>query len=570
MGDYTKKDNCDLKTKYPEQIREWDYEKNSIAPTEVSYKSVRKVWWKCSRNHSYQEKINIQIKSQGCTCPNCLADMWDERNNGTYEQIYLNNVNDKYWWKCDKGHSFHIKLLKEDVYCPTCKRYALFNELRSEIPNIIEEVVLVNYEKYICSLLEKFDLDNIEGRYDIRLLKGKNSQKKIKHFGININCDEYNKISKDNYIDKSIYDEILGRRKPLINNCYKNPFNNSFYYSIYSDVVAYAKYIEGKSGIVDLSYEFKAMLLSRIYEKSWNPALFFKALKSPFEAEQNVLLEDITNKITDYQHEIDIYTQQPESYDLHYICSLEEYIQERQEYINVLKEEYSFYSNSKKWKELVDDYNRLKTAVLHIKTLKGKVEFFDDLLENDYIKALLEIDESRMLGIKNKHSGLNTLFCGFEKEVIEERERRAYSNFDINMKRFSDISYEDFNNYLMDFVLKNGYEEIFDLNCCKKQSGLYIMVLDEYKQVYIGLAKDLKTRIQQHWGRAQAKPLGKLVFGSMENSVISINSFGPLDTTRIYMRYIPYDSVSEMERDAINEYDSQYLLNRVPGGKVIL
>ena len=34
-------------------LAEWDYEKNSILPTQISPFNSKKVWWKCDKNHNY-------------------------------------------------------------------------------------------------------------------------------------------------------------------------------------------------------------------------------------------------------------------------------------------------------------------------------------------------------------------------------------------------------------------------------------------------------------------------------------------------------------------------------------
>ena len=49
------------------------------------------------------------------------------------------------------------------------------------------------------------------------------------------------------------------------------------------------------------------------------------------------------------------------------------------------------------------------------------------------------------------------------------------------------------------------------------------MVLDDYKQVYIGIANNIKKRVMNH--RSAKKEFGKLIFGSKDNSGLSIDSF---------------------------------------------
>lgn len=55
--------------KYPKYSRQWDYEKNSKKPSEVSYGSGTKYWWKCSKGHSWISSPNVM--SRGVQCPYC-------------------------------------------------------------------------------------------------------------------------------------------------------------------------------------------------------------------------------------------------------------------------------------------------------------------------------------------------------------------------------------------------------------------------------------------------------------------------------------------------------------------
>ena len=52
--------------------------------------------------------------------------------------------------------------------------------------------------------------------------------------------------------------------------------------------------------------------------------------------------------------------------------------------------------------------------------------------------------------------------------------------------------------------------------------------------MYIGISNDIKKRILTHWG--SKKDFDRLLFGKKENSVLSIDSFGALDTTRIFYK----------------------------------
>ncbi len=59
--------------RYPKLLKEWDYIKNiTIKPDELLDGSDIKVWWKCSRNHSWQTQLKSRT-IQGTGCPICRA-----------------------------------------------------------------------------------------------------------------------------------------------------------------------------------------------------------------------------------------------------------------------------------------------------------------------------------------------------------------------------------------------------------------------------------------------------------------------------------------------------------------
>ena len=63
----------DLATTNPELLKEWDYEKNIIKPTEISSGSGISVWWKCKNGHSWKSIIVNRTKNGKRGCPICLC-----------------------------------------------------------------------------------------------------------------------------------------------------------------------------------------------------------------------------------------------------------------------------------------------------------------------------------------------------------------------------------------------------------------------------------------------------------------------------------------------------------------
>ncbi|WP_091227261.1 hypothetical protein [Microbacterium sp. 3J1] len=73
--------------------------------------------------------------------------------------------------------------------------------------------------------------------------------------------------------------------------------------------------------------------------------------------------------------------------------------------------------------------------------------------------------------------------------------------------------------------------EVTDLTQWDGVGGLYIMVLAEYRQVYVGATSSftgIAKRIRQHW--TNQKQFDRLIWGDVDTSILSIDSFRALDT----------------------------------------
>lgn len=121
-----------------------------------------------------------------------------------------------------------------------------------------------------------------------------------------------------------------------------------------------------------------------------------------------------------------------------------------------------------------------------------------------------------------------------QKIIFEDvKEKESYlAWYDKHIQFFNDLSTEEFN-FQIEKLLKKfkDFKQITNLNDCDF-SGIYIMVLDKHKQLYIGVSKNIKKRIKQHWSKNV-----KLDYLSnwLNNFPIGIDCFKALDTTRIYV-----------------------------------
>lgn len=190
-------------------------------------------------------------------------------------------------------------------------------------------------------------------------------------------------------------------------------------------------------------------------------------------------------------------------------------------------------------------------------------------------KRGLKLTRENYAVVSNKNS-----LPRFSMDIYADEEGKLYSdewcvkqlevclkNYDLNMKYFSLLNHDEFNMEINKFIKSNKcFVEVFDLNLYDKEPGYYIMVLDEYCQMYIGTTDDIKKRIREHWSKSRA--FDRLLFpmGAVDSSILSIDSFRALDTTRIFA--YTTKKTYKTEDKFINEFSPKFVSNRLDGGKV--
>ena len=145
-----------LAFKFPNLIKEWDYDKNkSITPECVYSGSHIVVYWICPIcNQSYPKKICNRTapskrKTESNRCPVCLGryiipefnslkakypkiveEEWDySKNKISPDKIPPHKNNPKFWWLCPKGHSYETTVNNKTSgtggNCPFCSHQKL-------------------------------------------------------------------------------------------------------------------------------------------------------------------------------------------------------------------------------------------------------------------------------------------------------------------------------------------------------------------------------------------------------------------------------------------------------------
>ncbi len=160
----------DLQTLKPEIAKEWDYKQNNgLFPTEVRPHSNKKVFWICSKGHSYKSIISDRTRGKGC--PYCSGNLpikgendlatkhpelvkeWDFENNSKLPDEYTCGSSKKVSWICEKGHKWNSTIkdrVKKGVGCPYCAHRIVSpgeTDFKTKYPDLAKEWDYSNNKK---------------------------------------------------------------------------------------------------------------------------------------------------------------------------------------------------------------------------------------------------------------------------------------------------------------------------------------------------------------------------------------------------------------------------------------
>ena len=113
---YAERNN--LAKKYPELLKDWDYDKNTKKPNEYSCGSNETVWWKCQKCGNSWQAAPYTRTNLGSGCPYCFGRLpikgktdlasqkpellkdWDYEKNAISPDDICCGSEKKVWWKC--------------------------------------------------------------------------------------------------------------------------------------------------------------------------------------------------------------------------------------------------------------------------------------------------------------------------------------------------------------------------------------------------------------------------------------------------------------------------------------
>ena len=59
----------------PELVKEWDYDKNTLLPNDITRSYNKDVWWKCELGHSWKAKVTARSRKNPTGCPYCSGNL---------------------------------------------------------------------------------------------------------------------------------------------------------------------------------------------------------------------------------------------------------------------------------------------------------------------------------------------------------------------------------------------------------------------------------------------------------------------------------------------------------------
>ena len=153
----------------PELLKEWNYDKNTIAPNQILAQSNKKVWWICAKGHEWEDSVAHRTSGRNCpycsnqriligyndlatTHPSILIEWNYDKNleDGIKPTMFTAGSTKKVWWKCKKEHSYLASIynkISRNSSCPVCSNRLVIqgvNDLATTNPDMYKEW---NFEK---------------------------------------------------------------------------------------------------------------------------------------------------------------------------------------------------------------------------------------------------------------------------------------------------------------------------------------------------------------------------------------------------------------------------------------
>lgn len=247
--------------RYPELLKEWDFEKNILNPYKIFPNITDLVWWKCKNGHSYQTQLVGKVQDQS-DCGKCLGRVaspennlfinypelmkeWDPENTinpkelsnqSGYRAKWICSKNNDHKWEanvysrtrgygcnqCAPNKNTDIELILQKLFdVPGWNRRPSNTNLKCEPDIKLSDSVYINSDGLYYHTLEH----KPDKYYHFKLYAG------MKEHGLRLFQFYADEIYNKPHIIKGIVDSVLnkntkiGARKLLLETCSKNKIN---------------------------------------------------------------------------------------------------------------------------------------------------------------------------------------------------------------------------------------------------------------------------------------------------------------------------------------------------------
>ncbi len=153
----------DLATLYPDLLKEWDWEKNTIDPQKVTAGADVEVHWRCEEcGYPWHTRLYERTGNRRTACPACagkavfkghndletkcpeLAKMWNKAKNKKNPCDYTLMSNARVWWTCKHSHEWDNTIYNQYklMDCPICNNSRLlkgYNDIVTVYPELAKE-----------------------------------------------------------------------------------------------------------------------------------------------------------------------------------------------------------------------------------------------------------------------------------------------------------------------------------------------------------------------------------------------------------------------------------------------
>lgn len=211
----------DLETVFPNFLKEWNYEKNTVLPSQIIARSGKKYWWICELGHEWQTSPLDRTYGRGC--PICSS----ERKVSIGEKTILYYIMKNYNGKIIPNYRSELINNKElDIYLPELKIGIEYDGVyfhKNRTRDLLKDNICNDKGIKVFHVAECHDKNEIKGNYIYFNVNRENNFEwalkellniiffKNNEYDVNISRD---RTSIYNLLDYSIKEQSLAKNYP--------------------------------------------------------------------------------------------------------------------------------------------------------------------------------------------------------------------------------------------------------------------------------------------------------------------------------------------------------------------